>query len=86
MIANILRTNKLVRIVDGLLGSILYITIFAVGVCLLFCLLSYFMKQDWFSGARNWIEVDMQLTTDKFRLSKLVYNGNIIKRIFELFF
>lgn len=86
LIASALRTNKLIRFVDGLLGALLYVTIFAGFVCVVFCVISYFMDQEWFSGAKAWLEVDMQLNTDKFRLSKMVYNGNILKRFLELFF
>lgn len=86
LIASVLRTNKLVRFVDGILGSLLYVTIFACIVCVIFCILSYFMDKEWFSSARQWLEVDMQLNTDKFRISKFVYNGNILKRFLDLFF
>lgn len=86
LIASALRTNRLVKIVDGILGSVLYVTIFAGIVCVVFYLISLFMDQAWFSGAKEWLEVDMQLNTDSFRLSKLVYNGNIVKRILDLFF
>lgn len=86
LIANALRTNKLIRIVDGILGSVLYVTIFACIVCVIFCIISCFMDKEWFASARKWLEVDMQLNTDKFRISKFVYNGNILKRFLDLFF
>ncbi|MBE6136935.1 MAG: hypothetical protein E7176_00880 [Erysipelotrichaceae bacterium] len=86
LIADALRTNKLVEVVDGILGILLYLTFYAVGVCVLFWILSLFMRAEWFSTARAWFEVDMQLTTDKFRLSKLVYEGNVLRRLMDLFF
>ena len=44
------------------------------------------MDKEWFSPAKEWLTVDMQLDTDKFRLSKWIYEGNIIRRILNLFF
>ncbi len=86
IIADLLRANKLVRTVDGILGSLLYVTVFATVVCILFYFLSLCMNQEWFKGARDWLAVDMQLDTNHFRLSKLVYEGNIIKKILDLIF
>lgn len=86
ILASVLRTNKLVKVVDGILGALFYLTIFATVVCVLFYFLSLCMNQEWFKGARDWLTVDMQLETNHFRLSKLVYQGNIIKKIFDLIF
>lgn len=86
LIADALRTNKLVRVIDGILGIILYLSIYAVSVCIIFCIMGYLMEAEWFSSAKAWLEVDMQLTTEEFRLSKAVYNGNIIKKFLDLLF
>ena len=86
LIASVLRTNKFVRVVDGILGAVLYVTIFIAIVCIVFTVISYCMDKEWFSPAKEWLTVDMQLDTDKFRLSKWIYEGNIIRRILNLFF
>ncbi len=86
LIADMLRTNKFVKAVDGILGAVLYVTIYAAVVCFIFCILSYFMRCSWFEGAKKWLEVDMQLNTNKFRISKALYEGNILRRLLELFF
>lgn len=86
LIASVLRTNKFVRVVDGILGAVLYVTIFIAIVCIVFTVISYCMDKEWFSPVKEWLTVDMQLNTDKFRLSKWIYEGNIIRRILNLFF
>ncbi|MGM9969263.1 MAG: CvpA family protein [Anaeroplasma sp.] len=86
LITNVLRTNVLIRVTDGILGILLYIAIYAVIVSIAFYILSLLMNQEWFSGAKSWLEVDMQLNTDEFRLSKTIYNGNIIKALLDMIF
>lgn len=85
-IADGLRKNGLVRFVDGVLGALFSLAIYSVVVLVLFCIMSYMMNAEWFSTAREWLIVDMQLDTDKFRISKIIYNGNILTNILNLFF
>lgn len=85
LIADGLRTNKLVEVIDGILGILFYLTVFILCICVLFWILSLFMRADWFV-AKEFFEIDMQLNTDKFRISKFIYEGNILRRIMDLFF
>lgn len=86
LVADALRTNKLIRFVDGVLGAIFYIAVYAVIVCVLFYALSLMIDQTWFESAREWLDVDMMLSDDsKFRISKAIYESNILKRILDLF-
>lgn len=86
LITNLLRTNGFVRFVDGVLGAVLSVTIFLVFVCVAFYILSLCMNAEWFSPAKEWLTIDMQLGQDAFRLSKVIYEGNIIQKIMNLFF
>lgn len=85
-IADGMRKNGLIRFIDGTLGALFSLTIYSVVVLVLFCILSYMMDAEWFSSAREWLIVDMQLETDKFRISKIIYNGNILTNLLNLFF
>lgn len=86
LVADALRTNKLIKIVDGMLGAIFYIAVYAVIVCVLFYALSLMIDQPWFESAKKWLDVDMMLADDsKFRISKAIYESNILKRILDLF-
>lgn len=85
LIASILRQSKIIRGIDGILGIVLYLTIYSCIVLFVFCLLFVFMNQEWFSSAKEWLTVDMQLDNDNFRVSKFVYEGNIFKNILTLF-
>ncbi len=85
-IADGLRKNGLIRFVDGVLGALFSLTIYSVVVLVLFCIMSYMMDAEWFSTAREWLIVDMQLDTDRFRISKIIYNGNILTNFLNLFF
>ncbi len=88
-IVNSLREgSKAVKVIDGFFGIILYSVLFAAIVLVLFFGLSFLMDHpewEWFSGIRNWITVDMQLDTEKFRLSKYLYQGNFLRRIIDFF-
>ena len=86
LVADALRTNKLIKFVDGVLGMIFYLAVYAVIICVLFYALSIFIDQEWFTPAREWLNVDMMLEDDsKFRISKAIYESNILKRILDLF-
>ncbi|MBQ3253771.1 MAG: CvpA family protein [Acholeplasmatales bacterium] len=86
VIADKLRTNGIVRALDGALGMVLYAGIYAVLICVIFYILSLIIDQEWFLEAKKWLEIDMQLNSEKFRLSKAIYEGNVIKLVFDLLF
>lgn len=86
LISKNLRNDKFIRFIDGVLGIILYLVLSAIFVYVVFFVLNLIMDQSWFSSAKEWLTVDMQLDTDKFRISKAMYNNNLFVRIKELFF
>ncbi len=87
IIANVLRGNFIIRFVDGLLGMALYACIFLVVVYLVFMILRYSMDASWFAGAKSFLTVDMKLDEpDVFRLSKYIYEHNVLYNIFHILF
>lgn len=83
--AELLRKNELFRTIDGVLGAIFFLGIYATVVSVVFMFLAIFMNQPWFADAAAWLKVDMQLESDAFRISKAVYEGNLLKNIIDLF-
>lgn len=85
LVADALRTNKLIRFVDGIFGIIFYVSIYAAIVCVLFYGLSLVIDLEWFAPAKEWLNVDMMLEDDsKFRISKAIYESNILKKLLDL--
>lgn len=86
LFASIMRTNSFIRFVDGTFGSLLYLILEMIAVCIVFAIISCFMDMEWFSGVRDFLVKDMQLNNDEFRLSKLIYEHNMIVKIFKIIF
>ena len=82
----VLRANKFIRTLDGILGLIFYVSAYSVVVLTLFYFLSIVIDMEWFSKAKEWLVVDMQLGNDNFRISKAFYEGNVLKRIIDIIF
>lgn len=80
------RQSKIIRIMDGILGSIFYLLLTYIGICILLFILTFIMQGDAFEGFRLWIINDMSLNCDSFRISKFLYNNNIIGNFFKIFF
>ena len=86
LFASLLRQNKLVKVVDGVLGSALYFTFFIAIVFVVFWVFSFFLRdpQNPTNAFAEFLVKDMQLTTDRFRLSKFIYDSNLLKNILDL--
>lgn len=87
ILTSILRGVKAIRIIDGVLGVVLYLALYTVAVCLVFLILHYMMDASWFSGAKDFLYIDMQLGPDHegvFRISKWIYETNPILSIFKM--
>ena len=80
------RQSKIIHFLDGVLGVVFYLILTYLGVCILFFILSFVMQSDGLNSFQQWIINDFQLQTDKFRLSKVMYENNIIGNFFRLFF
>lgn len=86
LLVGILRKAILIRIVDGILGIIFYDILFYLFVCVVFLVLSLVMQTSSFDSLNNFISNDFQLGTDSFRLSKYLYENNLIGNFFRIFF
>lgn len=79
-----LKKNAGFRIIDGLLGVVLYEVILAAIVCVIFFILNFAYADNWNQGLTDFLEKDMQLGTDNIRVSKWLFEGNFLKNIWEL--
>lgn len=89
IITNVMRKVKLVRIIDGTLGAALYLTFFLLLVYVCFTVIQIVMDKSWFLEAKNFLIIDMQLPVDgeetPFRLSRFIYENNILYKLIEMF-
>lgn len=83
-----LRSVTAIKVIDGVLGIILYVGIYFAVLTGLFALINLIVSQnwEWLSGVNNWFRVDMQLDTDKFRISKILYENNFFVKFFSAIF
>ncbi len=86
LLVKLIRQSILVRIVDGVLGFFLYGFLGICTIYILFFVLSLVMQIPQLEGFRDFMIIDMQLNTDKFRLSKYFYENNILINFLKLFF
>ena len=86
ILIKLLRNSLIIRIADGFLGVILYGFLSIILIYILFFVLSLIIQIPALDGFKNFMTVDMQLDTDKFRLSKYFYENNILINFFRLFF
>ncbi len=86
IIASILRENKIFKFFDGILGIVLYSCLFFIAWDTVFMILRFFAPLDFFASSQQFLNVDMKLTEDTFRISKFFYLHNPIYEIFNIFF
>ena len=84
IIVNALRSSKLIRFFDGLLGIVYHIVVYAIFVMIAFWIVSMVMNQEWFAPAKEWLTIDMKLNTDEFSIAKMLYQNNILKNITDM--
>lgn len=80
------RENEVVRTVDGILGIFLYLAIYIFTFSFFLFVLKIFydngVTTDRFD---EFLETDLQLKSNHFRLTKYLYEGNIFESVYELF-
>ncbi len=81
-----IRKAKAIRIVDGILGIVFYEILFYLFICIVMVILSFIMQSNGLEGFRNFIINDFGLEHDSFRLSKELYQNNLIGNFFRIFF
>lgn len=85
-IANALRENSFIRVVDGILGMALYLLIFAAIVSVVFFVLDILVEKNVISSTTGFIAEDFQLMdTTKFSMSRWLLKGNLISVIRNMF-
>lgn len=78
--------STVLKVTDGILGIVFYFVLFFVIVDVCLFGVSILMSTSSLEGVRNFIDVDMQLSTDKFRLSKYLYDHNALAGIIGILF
>ena len=86
IISTILRGNAIIRFIDGILGMALYFCLFMITIYVIFAIMRWMGHYEFFAGAQKFLDVDMKLSEDTFRLSKFFYQNNIIYAFFDMLF
>ena len=85
IIVKFFRENKIIRIIDGTLGLVFSGVVYIFIIYLLFLVVGILIPLENMQKFNDFMTIDMQLNTDKFRLSKYLYNNNIIGNIIKIF-
>ncbi|MCR5231705.1 MAG: CvpA family protein [Acholeplasmatales bacterium] len=86
IIIKVVRNATFVRVVDGILGAVLYLALYLVAITALFALLNIFYYQDWFATPREWLNTDMAMNDPgAFRISKALFERNFFVVIISMF-
>jgi hypothetical protein len=75
------RENKVVRVTDGLLGIALYLVLLMFTLSFIFFVTKLIYDAKWFPNFNKFLEKDLQLNSNKFRISKSIYQSNIFESI-----
>ena len=87
LIVHILRGNAIIRCVDGLIGIVFCVCIFFLLVYTVFAIFKGFADKEFFAPVQNFLITDMMLENpDEFRISKYLYEHNIVYSFFEFLF
>ena len=86
IVVKAIRVSTVVKIVDDILGVVLYGFLAVVSIYVLMFVLSILMQIPALEGMQTFLINDMQLTTEKFRLSKYFYENNILINLLRIFF
>lgn len=78
---------KLIEIIDSVFGVFISIIKFYIFITIIFALLHLFLEiPSIYQEIYPFLEIDMQLSTDKFRISKYFYEHNLIINFIKIFF
>ena len=87
VIVHILRGNAIIKCVDGIVGIVFYVCIFFLFVYTVFAIFKGFADKEFFEPVQNFLVTDMMLENpDEFRISKYLYEHNIVYSFFEFLF
>ena len=87
LIVHILRGNAIIRCVDGIIGVVFYVCIFMLFIYTVFAIFKAFADKEFFAPVQNFLLTDMMLdNSEEFRISKYLYEHNIVYSFFEFLF
>lgn len=86
ILAMCLREQSVIKRVDGVFGIVLYLTLYAAGLLIIFFVLNIIYKYGEIEEFNRWLEVDLALNSNKFRIGKNLLNNNYLVAIKNLFF
>ncbi len=77
-----LREQQVIRVIDGIFGVFLYLTLYAVVILVAFFVLDLVYKNTAGQPFNDWLTVDLQLNDPtKFRISKYFFENNFLIQI-----
>ena len=89
LVTNIMRKVTIIRIIDGILGAGLYFAFFLIIVYVCFTVIQISMEYSWFVEVKNFLIIDMKLPVNgeqtPFRLSRFIYENNVLYKLIEMF-
>ncbi len=86
LIASIFRQSRVFRFVDGVFGILLYEVIYIAIISVLFFILYFVYEKANITALNDFINVDFQMNTEKFRMSKWLLENNLLKTLFTMIF
>lgn len=84
ILASLLRKVFVIRLIDGILGIVFYLSLYLLTMCVLLLILHYMIDASWFSGARDFFASNLQIDTGGFRLTGWLYDTNPLLRLFRM--
>lgn len=84
ILTSVLRKVFVIKLIDGILGIIFYMSLYLLTLCIFLLILYYMIDATWFSGARDFFAANLQIDGDGFRLIGWIYKTNPILHLFKM--
>lgn len=85
IICSTLRENDVLRKIDGVFGIFLYLILYAVFLIVVFFILDLVYEKAGIEDFNHWLEVDLALNSNQFRIGKYLLQNNFLVQIVNLF-
>ncbi len=86
LLVKVLRTSKLIRILDGILGILLYLLLFYLFIQVVFFVVILIYRNANLEGFNNFVSNDILGVNASFRISKYFFETNFLANLFALLF
>ena len=80
-----IRENKVIKKIDGIFGIFLYLCLYAIALMGIFFVLDLIYRYGGLEGFNHWLETDLALNSNKFRIGKNLLQNNYLVAIINLF-